>query len=157
MGKMKRDADPDLIGLVWEYDEDALARVIGLQRKYIQAARGRMQEGVCWVLKAGAVVYSREGVTRLLSELGMVQGEAWVEELLKTARVGEAWEKERTGLRRVRVTLLPLNRRLVLANLLDDPDRTVRVIVGDSAAYARGMELSVRLAQEPDLYEIVKR
>lgn len=156
MAKGRKAVDPDLLGPVYEYDEDALARVIGLKRGYVQEARERLGEGTFWTISSGAVVYSREGVARLLSELRCPADDAWVEALLAESRVDGEWLGRRTGLRRARVSVLPINTRIVMAMLMDDPNRmTVRVLVGDSALFVPGMEMGVRLVTVPDLYEMV--
>ena len=155
MGKKGREVDPDIIGQVYEFDEDGLALVIGLKRHIIQEARESIKERAGWTLMKGSVVYSREGVVQLLAALGMKQSEAWVEELLKQSRTGTAWENGRHEFRRARVSVLTLNKRIVLAQLMDHPDcMTVRVIVGDNSLYAPGVEMSVRPVSLPDLYEI---
>lgn len=155
MGKKNKEADPDLMGQVYEYDEDALAKVIGLKRRYVQEARESIGNEAAWTLQHGAVIYSREGVAKLLKALGCPADDRWVEELLKASRIDGKWITERSGFRRARVSLIPLNRKIVIAMLMDHPERmTVRVVVGDNTLYIPSMEMSVRVVSEPDLYEM---
>ena len=155
MSKKGKEADPDLIGQVYEYDEDALAKVLGLQRRYIQEARESIGNESAWTLQHGSVVYSSEGVEKLLKEIRFPACAKTMEELLKTSRVDGEWIKSRGGYRRARVSMIPLNKRIVWAMLMDHPDRmTVRVIVGDNSLYIPSMEMSVRIVTEPDLYEM---
>jgi hypothetical protein len=155
VSKKNKEADPDLIGQVYEYDEDALAKVIGIQRACIQTARESIVENTGWTLQHGAVVYSLEGVERLLKALGVQTAAKTTEDLLKSCQVNAEWVKSRQGYRRARVSLIPTNRKIVLAMLMDHPERmTVRVVVGDNTLFVPSMEMSVRIVSEPDLYEM---
>lgn len=151
-----KQADPDLIAKVYEYDEDALAKSIGLQRRYIQNARESLAEGKQWTLENGSVLYIREGVQALLKALNIQIESTWFEAMLKAARLTKETGSATGDFRRARVTMITPNQKIVFAMLMDHPDRmTVRVVVGDNTLFIPSMEMRVRLISEPDLYELV--
>lgn len=158
MGRKGKMQDPELLGPEYAHDEDEIAKVIGLQRNFVKNLRERVGDRLAYAytIENGAVLYTREGLAALLSELGIVQGDLWLEKVAEASRVGPDWRKLRDGCRRARVSMIPTNRQLVIAMLMDDPERmTVRVTVGVNDHFVSGMEMCVRCVSFPDLYELV--
>lgn len=158
MPRKYKDVDPDIIGPEFVHDEDEIARILGVQKHLVHVTRGRCKERLegLWTLDNGAVLYTREGVYRLMEALGVTLSDLWRERVAEASHVGPDWRKLTQGCRRAMVRALTTNRTILFASLLDDADRMiVRVNVGISDHFVPGMELCVRVVSAPDLFELV--
>lgn len=158
MAKRKSEDDRQgvLIEDAYEFEEEALARVLGVRVAFVRGARDGMRDG--WRLERGACLYTRDGVMQVLGRCGIAAADAWLEQVMDACRTRADRASERAGWRRARIAALPVNARLAVCALMDDDERrVVRVIVGSQLGLRTGMEMSVRLVQEPDLYELVGR
>lgn len=158
MARKFKEVDPELLGPEFVHDEEEIERLVDHGQGLVKKAREEAKDALegLYSIEHGAVLYSREGVTRLLRVLGVVRDDVWAERVAEASRVGPDWKRLRDGCRRAAVNLIPTNRSLVLAYLMDDKDgMTVRVNVGTNANFVVGMEMVVRCVGQPDLYELV--
>jgi hypothetical protein len=150
------------------YEEDALAKALGINRGRLHRARVRIDKGLWWY-DHGRVAYTREGALAIMREVGVElptkkRGGAeacrsTLEDALASAEMGPPVDGV-PGCQRFVVMRQALNTRLVQAGIVSDPEVpygfACRVIVGNNVNFVKGMELrAVPVERSQYLYRMV--
>jgi hypothetical protein len=151
------------------YEEDALARAIGINRGRLHKGRARLDKGLWWY-DHGRVAYTREGALAVMREVGVelptkkrggadLEGRTTLEDALASAEMGPPGEGVQ-GCQRLVVMRPALNDRIVMAGMLSDSGMpygfACRVIVGSNVNFVKGMELrAVPVERSQYLYRMV--
>lgn len=149
------------------FDEDALARAIGICVDRVQSVRReKMQRGEGWKLEHGHIAYSRDGAVMLIALLGVVfpsqkkdaAADTWgrptLEDVLARAEIGGT-NAEHVGCERFAVAgPMPDHQKLLAYRMSDGFGCTV--LVPNNTNFLIGMEFVARLVNErAAVYELV--
>lgn len=160
---MKRQQQPELIEL--RFDEDALARAIGISVEHVQEKRRTKIPRDEWEITHGHISYTREGVVGVIEALGLklpiqkkgaapdVWGRPSIEDVLERSVIGP--NIEHAGCERfTTMGPMPDPRKLLACRLSDGFGCTV--LVPSNANFTIGMEFIGRLVnQSAAVYELV--
>ena len=140
------------------FEEDAIAKAVGIHRGRLHKARMRLQKKV-WGYDHGRVAYTREGVMDLLKEIGVMlvakkkgaAPDAWgrktLEDVLALSELGKPAEGMEGCQRLVVMKQMP-NPKVLMAGMLSDESMpwgfACRVLVENSENFVKGMEVTAR-------------